>query len=68
MPRCAAGIHEHATHRQVTHLRPEEALALIELLDQLRDVLIQSYQDGIRAMLQEAMRERTGIQPEDVPF
>ena len=56
------------THRLVTHLRPEDALTLIEFLDQLRDVLMQSYQDEIRVMLQEAVREKTAIRPEDVPF
>lgn len=56
------------THRLVTHLQAEDALALIEFLDQLRDVLMQSYEDEIRTMLQEATREQSGIPPEDVPF
>jgi hypothetical protein len=55
------------THRLATHLSPEAALVLIECLDQLRDVLMQSYGDEIRVMLQEATREQTSIQPEDVP-
>ena len=55
------------THRLATHLWPGEALTLIEFLDQLRDVLTQSYEDDIRAMLQEATREESGIGPEDVP-
>ena len=38
----------------VTHLRPGEAYTLIEFLDQLRDVLMQTYGDDITAMLQEA--------------
>lgn len=42
------------THRLVTYLRAEDALTLIEFLDQLRDVLMQTYGEDIRAMLQEA--------------
>lgn len=56
------------THWLATHLRPEDALALIEFLDQLREVLMQSYEQDIRAMLQEATREQTGIDQEDIPF
>ena len=39
----------------VTYLRPEDAHALIEFLDQLRDVMIQTYGNDIRGMLQEAI-------------
>lgn len=56
------------THRLVMHLQAQDALALIEFLDQLRDVLMQSYEDEIRTILQEATREQSGIRPEDVPF
>ena len=38
----------------VTHLRPEEALTLIEFLDQVREVLMRSYGDDVKAMLQQA--------------
>jgi hypothetical protein len=55
-------------HRLATHLRPDDALALIEFLDQVREVLMQSYEHDIRKMLQEATREQTGIRPEEVPF
>ena len=41
-------------HRIVTHLRPEDAHTLIAFLDQLRDVLIETYGDDIRTMLREA--------------
>lgn len=44
----------------VTHLRPEDAYTLIEFIDQLRDMLMQSYGDEMKAMLQEAsQREPT---------
>lgn len=42
------------THKLVTWLRPDQAHALIELLDQLRDVLQEAYGDEIGAMLREA--------------
>ena len=35
----------------VTHLRPEDAYTLIEFPDQVRDVLMQSYGDGMKTML-----------------
>lgn len=41
-------------HRIVTHLQPGEAYTLVEFLDQLREVLMQTYGDDITAMLQEA--------------
>ncbi len=53
------------THRLVTHLQAEDALALIEFLDQLRDVLMQSYEEEIRTMLQAATREQSGIRPQE---
>jgi hypothetical protein len=37
-----------------THLRPEEALTVIEFLDQLRERLMQTYGDEIMALMQEA--------------
>jgi len=42
------------THALVTHLRPDEALTVIELLDQLRAVLMQAYGEDIRTLLQQA--------------
>jgi hypothetical protein len=41
-------------NRIVTHLRPEEAYTLVEFLDQLREVLMQTYGKEISTMLQEA--------------
>ena len=38
----------------VTHLRAEESFALIEFLDQVREVLLRTYGDDVKAMLQEA--------------
>lgn len=38
----------------VTYLRAEDALTLIEFLDQLRDMLMRTYGEEIRAMLHEA--------------
>ena len=35
----------------VTHLRPEDAYTLIELPDQVCDVLMQSYGDDMKTML-----------------
>ena len=40
----------------ITHLRPEDAYTVVEFLDQLRDVLMQTYGDDIATMLQEAMQ------------
>jgi hypothetical protein len=55
----------------VTHLRPEEAHSLIECLDQLRDALLQTYGEDIRAMLQEAVASHPSSDADDdgqVPF
>jgi hypothetical protein len=38
----------------VTHLQPGEAYTLVEFLDQLREVLMQTYGDDITTMLKEA--------------
>lgn len=38
----------------VTHLGARDALTVIEFIDQLRDMLIETYGDQIRAMLYEA--------------
>lgn len=44
----------------VTHLRPEDAYTLIEFLDQLRDMLMQTYGDEMKTMLQEASQPEPG--------
>ena len=41
-------------HKLITHLRPEDAYTLVEFLDQVRDMLVQTYGDEIGAWLQEA--------------
>ena len=52
-----------------TYLRPEEAYTLVEFLDQLRDMLMETYGDEMRAMLQEASRpEPRGEFDDDNPF
>ena len=38
----------------ITHCRPEDAYTLIEFLDQLRDMLMESYGNEMKTMLQEA--------------
>ena len=38
----------------ITHLRAEESFALIEFLDQVREVLLRTYGDDVKAMLREA--------------
>ncbi len=45
----------------VTHLRPEEAYTPVEFLDQLREVLMQTYGDDITAMLKEAMQHDSPV-------
>ena len=53
----------------VTHLRPDDAHTLIEFLDQLRTVLMQTYGREIEAMLQECRMQHTGhADDDDVPF
>ena len=41
-------------HTIITHLSPDEAMTLIDFLDQVRDVLLETYGGEIRAVLQEA--------------
>jgi hypothetical protein len=41
-------------HKIVTHFRADEAHTLIEFMDQLREVLIDTYGDEITVMLREA--------------
>ncbi len=54
----------------VTYLQPGEAYTLVEFLDQLRDVLMQTYGDDITAMLKEASQEDTLVDygERDEPF
>jgi hypothetical protein len=49
----------------VTHLRAEDALTLIEFLDQLRELLIQTYGDEIKTLLQEAAPPTPGAGVDD---
>jgi hypothetical protein len=44
----------------VTHFRPEDAYNVIELLDQLRTMLMDTYGDEIKTMLQEASQRVPG--------
>jgi len=53
----------------VTHLRPDDAHTLIEFLDQLRTVLMQTYGREIEAMLAECCTQHMGsADDDDVPF
>ena len=44
----------------VTHLRCEDAVTLVEFLDQLRAMLMQTYGDEMQALLQEASQRKPG--------
>lgn len=44
-----------------THLQPGEAYTLVEFLDQLREVLMQTYGDDITTMLKEASQDDTPV-------
>jgi hypothetical protein len=57
-------------HKLTTYLQPEEAHTLVEFLDQLRDTLMQTYGDEIRAMLQEAITTRDvgSVEEDEEPF
>lgn len=54
----------------ITHLRAEDAVTLIEFLDQLRDVLARTYGPEIMAMMQQVAAQMEAAQGpnEDVPF
>ena len=53
----------------ITHLSPEEAITLIEFLDQVREVLMQTYGDDIKKLLQAASRRESGnVIVHDPPF
>lgn len=45
-------------HKLTTHLRPEDAYAIVEFLDQVRDMLLLTYGDDIKTMLQEASQRK----------
>ena len=47
-----------------TYLRPEDAHTIVEFLDQLREMLMQTYGDEIVAMLQEASPRGSGSSDE----
>ena len=49
----------------VTHLPPDDAHTLIEFLDQLRTVLMQTYGREIEAMLQECRTQHAGSTDDD---
>ena len=44
-------------HKLLTHLSASEALTLIEVLDQLRDGLMEAYGEQIELMLKEAQAQ-----------
>ena len=53
----------------ITHLSPEEAITLIEFLDQVREVLMKTYGDDIKTMLQHASRRESGnVTANDPPY
>ena len=58
-------------HKLTTYLRAEDAYTIIEFLDQVRDMLLHTYGDEIRTMLQEAsQRDPTpsGLDTHNEPF
>lgn len=56
-------------HKLTTYLQPEEAYTLVEFLEQLRDVLLQTYGDEISVMLQaNAPPASDTTLDEEVPF
>ena len=63
------GLMSMRVNKIITHLRPDEAYTLVEFLDQLRDMLMETYGDEMRAMLQEAsQREPRGKDVNDETF
>jgi hypothetical protein len=58
------------THRLTTYLRAEEACSVIEFLDQVRDMLLETYGDDITAMLQQnsGPHEPTELFEDEEPF
>jgi hypothetical protein len=45
-------------HKLTTHLRAEDAYTIIEFIDQVRDMLMLTYGNEIRTLLQEATTTR----------
>lgn len=54
--------------KMAAHLRTDEAASLIEFLDQLRDVLMRTYGDEMKAMLQQASQREPGERTGDEAF
>lgn len=54
------------THRLTTYLQAEEACSLIEFLDQLRVMLLETYGDDITAMLQQHSAPQHQGEPRDL--
>ncbi|MEO6625421.1 MAG: hypothetical protein ABIN37_11390 [Burkholderiaceae bacterium] len=55
----------------ITHLRAEDAVTLIEFLDQLREVLARTYGPDIMAMMQQVSAQMEAVQvseDDDVSF
>jgi hypothetical protein len=52
-------------NKLITYLRPEDAYIVIEFLDQVRDMLLQTYGDQIKTMLQEASQLEPGGEFDD---
>ena len=48
-------------NRIVTHLQPGEAYTLVEFLDQLREMLMQTYGEDIASMLHEASQHDSPV-------
>ena len=54
------------THRLTTYLQAEEACSLIEFLDQVRDMLLETYGDDITTMLQQNSAQQHQCEPRDL--
>ena len=54
------------THRLTTYLRAEDACTLIEFLDQVRDMLLETYGDDITTMLQQNSTPQHQREPRDL--
>ena len=54
------------THRLTTYLQAEQACTLIEFLDQVRDMLLETYGDDITTMLQQESAQQQQLEPRDL--
>ena len=54
------------THRLTTFLQAEQACSLIELLDQVREMLLEAYGDDITTMLQQTSAQQQPREPMDL--